>query len=266
MAIMYDFDKTLSPKDMQEFKYFESIGYTNPADFWKEVTEISKANKMDPIATYMYWMLNKSKYIRKEYLTKVGASIDLFAGVETWFKRINQYALSKGIEIEHFIISSGLSEMIEGTSIKDEFKKIYACRYHYNDKGRADWPARIVNYTTKTQYIFRINKGVLDESNDIDLNKATPDTDKYIPYSRMIYIGDGFTDVPCMKVVSQYGGYTIAIYGDDETKTKLAEPLFNDKRANFIAFADYNEDTKLDHIVKSVIDKISIENVIDTLK
>lgn len=266
MAIMYDFDRTLSPKDMQEFSYFNSIGYKDAKHFWKEVGEISATNKMDPIITYMYHMVNKSLKLCKADLIESGKKIDLFKGVKTWFKRINEYALTQGIEVEHYIISSGLQEMIEGTQIKNEFKKIYACSFHYNEDKIADWPARVVNYTTKTQYIFRINKGVLDECNDVDLNKSTPDTDKYIPYSRMIYIGDGFTDVPCMKVVSQYGGYTIAVYSDQETKKRLAEPLFNDKRATFIALADYSVNSKMEKIVKSVVDKMAAEKDLEAFK
>lgn len=266
MAIMYDFDKTLSPKDMQEFGYIESIGYESPKDFWKEVSINSMENQMDPMASYMYWMIQKSKHLTKEYLQKCGEEIDLFPGVETWFARINAYAKERGIEVEHYIISCGLQEMIEGTSIADEFKKIYGCRFHYNEKGHADWPARIVNYTTKTQYLFRINKGVLDESNDVDLNKATSDDEKYVSFDHMIYIGDGFTDVPCMKVVSQFDGYSIAIYQNEKTKVKYAEPLLKDKRATFIAFADYSENSKVDQIVKGIIDKVEINIQLKQLK
>lgn len=265
IAIMYDFDKTLSPKDMQEFSYFNQIG-TNPEEFWSLANKVSASEKMDPILTYMLMMIKFTPNLTKEDLNESGKAIELFPGVETWFNRINKYGDENDIEIEHYIISSGLQEMIEGTSIKDEFKKIYACRYVYNDQGSAIWPARVVNYTTKTQYIFRINKGVLDESNDIDLNKSTPEETKPIPYERMIYIGDGYTDVPSMKVVSQYGGYTIAVYKDDKSRDELAGQLYHDKRAQFLINADYSENSEMEIVVKSIIDVISKNIILDNYK
>ncbi len=266
MALIYDFDHTLSPKDMQEFSFFEDIGISEAKVFWDEVKWLSEKNKMDSILTYMFLMMKKAHGFTKEELISRGEDIHLFNGVEEWFGRINKFAAALDIEIEHYIISSGLEEMIQGTKIKDEFKKIYACSYFYNSKSEAVWPARVVNYTTKTQYLFRINKGILDECNDIDLNKSTPDTDKYVPFERMIYIGDGFTDVPCMKVVSQFGGNTIAVYENEETKRRLAEPLFNDKRATFIAEADYSEGSRIDTIIKSIIQKIAFDLDFDKLR
>ena len=265
VAIMYDFDKTLSPKDMQEFSYFKEIG-TNPDEFWNIANQVSKHEKMDPILTYMLMMIKFTPKITREDLISSGEAIELFPGVETWFKRINDYGEANDLEIEHYIISSGLQEMIEGTSIKDEFKKIYACRYVYSDDGYAMWPARVVNYTTKTQYIFRINKGVLDENNDVDLNKSTPEETKPIPYSRMIYIGDGYTDVPSMKIVTQYGGYTIAVYKDEVSKEELAGQLYHDKRAQFLINADYSENSEMETVVKGIIDVISKNITLDNYK
>ena len=258
LAIMYDFDKTLSPKDMQEFSFIPSLGI-EPAQFWTEVTALSNEQKMDGISTYMYMMLNKANLmgqpIRRSDFVALGKKVKLYTGVESWFQRINEYGRQHDIEVEHFIISSGLQEMIEGTSIAHEFKKIYACKYCYNASGVAVWPATIVNYTTKTQYIFRINKGILDENNDKDLNRYTPDQDRDIPFTNMIYIGDGLTDVPCMKLVTSYGGKSIAVYGKDSEKKKTAaEQLITDHRADFIAPADYSDNRTLDKIVKRIID------------
>ena len=265
IAIMYDFDKTLSPKDMQEFSYFKEIG-TNPDDFWSLANSVSANEKMDPILTYMLMMIKFTPNLTKEDLNKSGEAIELFPGVESWFDRINKYGDNNGIEIEHYIISSGLQEMIEGTTIRNEFKKIYACRYVYNDAGHAMWPARVVNYTTKTQYIFRINKGVLDENNDVDLNKSTPEEARPIPYDRMIYIGDGFTDVPSMKVVSQYGGYTIAVYKDEKSKGELAGQLYHDKRAQFLISADYRENSQMETVIKGIIDVIAKATTLDNYR
>lgn len=262
MALIYDFDKTLSPKDMQEFHLLKRFGYADPETFWRECAILSKKDNVDGILSYMYMMAKADPFMTQTELIKEGSYIKLFKGVETWFERINAYALKYDIEIEHYIISSGLKDIILGTPIAKEFKKIYACSYVYGDDGRILWPSRVVNYTTKTQYIFRINKGVLDETNDIDLNRSTKDEDKYIPYERMIYFGDGLTDVPSMKVVSGFGGTTIAVFGD-QPKKQLAKELFEGKRATFMAKADYSEDSKIDKIVKSIIDATALRHKLE---
>lgn len=263
IAILYDFDKTLSPKDMQEFSFIPSLGI-EPKQFWQEVNNLATAQKMDSILTYMYMMINKAnlmeKPIRRDDFVALGKKVKLYPGVENWFSRMNDYGTKRGLQVEHYIISSGLSEIIEGTSIGDEFKKIYACKYCYNASGVAVWPATVVNYTTKTQYIFRINKGVLDECNDLDLNRFTPQNKRDIPFSHMIYIGDGFTDVPCMKLVKLNGGHSIAVYAKAVDKArKTAEELIHDHRADFISPADYSEGRELDRIVKSIIDHVQTQ-------
>jgi 2-hydroxy-3-keto-5-methylthiopentenyl-1-phosphate phosphatase len=255
MAIMYDFDKTLSPKDMQEFRIIESFGYEDTSTFWKEVREMALDKKMDSILTYMYYMNLKANGLTKDYLVNEGKYIELFKGVETWFDRINKYALANNVELEHYIISSGIQEIIEGTSIAKNFKKIYACSFMYGADGKAMWTSRVVNYTTKTQYIFRIHKGVLDECNDADLNRWTPSKTKYIKYENMVYIGDGLTDVPCMKVVNQYNGYTVAVYHDDNS-FKMARELVNKKRCKFKAAADYSVDSQMEKIMQRIIDEV----------
>ena len=257
VALIYDFDKTLSPKDMQEYGFFKMINVEEPSEFWDEVKELSIKNKMDSILTYMYVMLKRYPNLKKQDLIEAGSKIQLYDGVLEWFDRINKYGQDKGLIIEHYIISSGLQEMINGTKIQQYFNKIYACSFYY-DNDLVKWPARVVNYTTKTQYLFRINKGILDESNDIDLNKATKEEQKYIPFENMIYIGDGFTDVPCMKIVKANNGYTIAVY--DNNVDKLAKQLLDDKRAMFITSANYKENAPIDIIVKKILDLINIKN------
>lgn len=259
LALIYDFDKTLSPKDMQEFHYIKSLGYDNPADFWKECDKFSKDNNCDGILSYMYLMANKNKDLTRAQLLKEGKYIELYKGVKTWFKRINDYGKKHHVDVEHYVISSGLSDIIKGTEIAKEFKKIYACTYAYDKKGKVLWPSRVVNYTMKTQYLFRINKGVLNETNDEDLNSSTPDTEKYIPLENMIYFGDGSTDVPSMKVVLQNGGITIAVFGDD-SKRKNAEKLYSDKRASFAVKADYSKGSKIEKIVQGIIDTVELKN------
>ena len=263
VALVYDFDKTLSPKDMQEFHYLQSLGYKNPGDFWAECGDFSLKHNCDGVLTYMYLLADKDKEMTKSKLMDEGSYVKLYKGVDTWFKRINEYGKEHNVEVEHYIISSGLEDIILGTSIAKEFKKIYACSYVYDKNERPIWPNRVVNYTQKTQYLFRINKGVLDATNDEDLNSSTPDDQKYIKLENMIYFGDGQTDVPSMKVVLQNGGTTIAVFGDNNTKKDKALELYKDKRANFAAKADYSEGSKIDSIVKGIIDNIESKNKLE---
>lgn len=266
IALVYDFDKTLSPMNMQEFHYISSLGFKEAKDFWNECSKEVKRSNMDSILAYMMIMLKYNPDLNKKDLINEGKYIKLFKGVDTWFKRINAYGKKKGIEIEHYIISSGVKEMVEGTKIAKEFKKIYACSYAYDAMGNVLWPAMVVNYTTKTQYLFRINKGVLDETNDFDLNRSTPDEEKYIPFSNMVYFGDGLTDVPSMKVVKNNGGYTVAVYDSVSQKETLAQELKKDKRATFAFKADYSKDSKIEQAIKGIIDAVWADNKLEDLK
>ena len=261
IALMYDFDKTLCAKDMQEYSFIPNIGM-DASEFWSEANKLSVKNGMDRILAYMYLMMKLAKKndlpITKKSFQELGKDVILYKGVKTWFRRINEYAKSLGVEVEHYIISSGLREIIEGTSIAKEFKKIYACEFHYNERGNADWPQQTVNFTTKTQFLFRISKGVLEVLDDVKLNTKIPDEERRIPYQNMIYFGDGLTDVPCMKLVKQYGGHSIAIYHKNQ-KHKV-EPLLRDERVNFISESNYSENSPLELIVKQIIKKIVADN------
>ena len=261
IALLYDFDKTLCAKDMQEYSFIPNIGM-EAAEFWSEANKISVKNNMDRILAYMYLMMKMAKKndlpITKESFQALGKDVILYKGVKSWFKRINNYGKSLGVEIEHYILSSGLKEIIEGTSIASEFKKIYACEFHYNERGNADWPQQAVNFTTKTQFLFRISKGVLDVLDDVKLNTKINDEERRIPYQNMIYFGDGLTDVPCMKLVKQYGGHSIAIYNKKE-KHKV-EPLLRDERVNFICESNYTENSQLETLVKQIIKKVAADN------
>ena len=166
LAICYDFDKTLSPDDMQAQGYIQDVGY-DVEHFWEEANELAFENGMDQNLAYMYKMVEEAEgniIVKREALEAYGAKVALFPGVDTWFDRIRQYGEEKKVIVEHYIISSGLKEMIEGTEIarKGVFEKIYASSFYFNQKGVAKWPAQAVNYTNKTQFLFRIEKGVLD--------------------------------------------------------------------------------------------------------
>ena len=265
VAIMYDFDKTLCTKDMQEYAFIPSVGLS-AGDFWGKCDELSKKEHMDKILSYLYLMIKESKKhdmpIKRDTFNNAGKNIEFFPGVLTWFKRINEYGKSIGIDVEHYIISSGLKEIIEGSEIAKEFKEIYACEFLYDVNGIAIWPKLVVNYTTKTQFLYRINKGVLDVSNDNDLNKYIENDKRRIPFRNMIYIADGITDIPCMKLVKSNGGKSIAVYTD---KSKdLANTLLIEKRVDFIAPSDYTENSQIDIIMKRILDSLkAINEIVD---
>lgn len=258
IAIMYDFDKTLSTKDMQEYGFIPNLGVT-PKQFWGEVENLQKSENMDPILAYLHHMLKKAseksvRVTREDFVT-LGKDIEYYPGVEDWFERINRYGKENDVIIEHYVISSGIKEIIEGSSIKKYFKKIYACEFLYNENKVAVWPKLAVNYTNKTQFLFRINKGVLDVWDDKKLNAYVPEEDRRIPFRNMIYIGDGLTDVPCMKLVKANKGQSIAVFR--KRKKETAAQLMAENRVDFITEANYCEGGELDGIVKTIIKKMA---------
>ena len=261
IAIMYDFDKTLCTRDMQEYDLIPRLNMS-AADFWKEANDFGRAQKMDGILAYMYTCVKrlseKGVSLKRESFVQSGRSVELYKGVEAWFDRINAFGKEQGAKIEHYVISSGMKEIIEGTTIADKFTEIFACEFYYDENGNAAWPKTAVNYTNKTQFVYRINKGVLDVSNDVDLNRSMPDDSKRVPFTNMIYIGDGLSDVPCMKMMKAYGGQAIAVYQAD-SKNKVEELLLKD-RVDFIFPADYSKEGELDKTVKNIIKKVVISD------
>ncbi|MBQ9516380.1 MAG: haloacid dehalogenase-like hydrolase [Ruminococcus sp.] len=259
VAIMYDFDKTLCTTDMQDYGFIPSLNM-EPKAFWQLANSFGRAQEMDGVLAYLYTMIEEGKRqgvpLTRESLVENGTSIELFPGVREWFDRMNLYGAAQGVQVEHYVISSGLREIIEGSGIADKFTKIFACEFYYDENGTALWPKTAVNYTNKTQFVYRINKGVLDISNDVDLNRSMPDDSKRVPFTNMIYIGDGLSDVPCMKMMKAYGGTAIAVY-QDNNRRKVEELLLSD-RVDYIFPADYSKQTKLDSTVHNLIKKIAI--------
>lgn len=260
LAICYDFDKTLSPDDMQAQGYIQSVGY-DVAEFWKDTNTMANEHDMDVNLAYMYKMVLEAKgklIFNKDKLAEYGSKVKVFPGVETWFERIREYGRQKGVIVEHYIISSGLKEMIEGTAMADSFTRIYANSFYYNEEGIAEWPALVVNYTNKTQFLFRIEKGVLD-INDPGVNDFFSPEQLRVPFRNMVYIGDSDTDIPCMRLVNSLGGHSIGVF-DPETqdKTKVYK-MIRDNRIKFFAAADYNEDTEIDLLVKAIIDRTAVK-------
>ncbi|MBQ9254466.1 MAG: haloacid dehalogenase-like hydrolase [Bacteroidales bacterium] len=261
VALIYDFDGTLSPGNMQEFGFIQAIG-TDTERFWKTSNELSIKEDASGILCYMYNMIKEANYnnirLTKESFRKFGNEIELYNGVKEWFKLINSYGKSIGLTVKHYINSSGLKEMIEGTPIAEEFENIYACSFLYDVNDVAYWPAVAVDYTAKTQFLFKINKGIKEISDNHRINEFILEEDRPVPFERMIYFGDGETDVPCMKMVKVHGGHSIAVYGDNRKKD-TAMKLIREGRVNFACKADYSKDKDVYSVVKRILDKIKAD-------
>ena len=261
IALLYDFDKTLCTRDMQEYTFIPSLGM-EPNDFWNEAGVIAKKEQMDSVLAYMYCMIDQSKKrgipFTRETLVECGKHIVYHNGVKEWFNRINEYGKQAGVQVEHYVLSSGLKEIIDGSEVAKYFKKIFASEFMYNEEGHAMWAKMAVNYTNKTQFVYRINKGVLDINNNVDLNKSQPDEDRRVFFRNMVYIGDGLTDVPCMKLVRQSGGHSIALYHPEE-KHKV-QPLLKHERVDWIFEADFSEGGALDDAVHTLISQLGCKN------
>lgn len=268
-ALIYDFDGTLARGNMQEVTFIPSVGM-GVGDFWGEADRLTREADGDNILMYMQLMLQRAREndapITKAMLREHGHDVKLFDGLKTdltgpgWFDRINAFGARYGLEIEHYIVSAGLEEMIEGCPIRDAFRHVFASHFVYDDKGVATWPAVGVNYTTKTQYLFRINKGVLNHYEHEAINRFMPDETRPVPFERMIFLGDGDTDVPTMKMMHTKGGFSIAVYdprNSDRDQQKIYS-LISEDRVNFVAAADYREGRPLDLIVKGLLGRIAI--------
>jgi len=266
-AIIYDFDGTLARGNMQEVTFIPSIGVEIGA-FWAEAERLTKDADADGILMYMQLMLQHARKngapITRETLREHGREVALFEGLKdlSWFDRMNAFGAQYGLDIEHYIISAGLEEMIEGTPIRPALTHVFASHYVYDEKGEAAWPAVGVNYTTKTQYLFRINKGVNNHWEHERINHFIPDEERSIPFERMIFLGDGDTDVPTMKMMHTKGGFSIAVYDprSNERDQKKVYSLISEDRVNFVAAADYREGSALDLIVKGLVGRIAINS------
>lgn len=256
VALIYDFDKTLSPKDMQEYSFLPSIR-VEPDQFWEMCHDFALDHEMDGVLTYMYLMKKMaqgSMDLSRDKLRELGRDVAFFPGVESWFARINRIGEENGVTVEHYIISSGLTEIIQGSAIGPEFKAVFGASFCYDEDGRPVWPSTAVNYTNKTQYLFRINKGILDVTNDRDLNAYTPEYMRRIPFTNMIYIGDGLTDVPCMKMTKQKGGYSIVVHAPGNTAA--ADDMLLQGRVDFSLEADYSEGSEMEQVVTLLMRRI----------
>lgn len=262
-ALIYDFDGTLARGNLQETSFIPNINMSKE-EFWAEVKARTSDHDADEVLVYMHLMLDKAREkdikVTKDDLRRHGKRAELFPGLSdrSWFERINQHALVRGLTLEHYIVSSGIHEMIEGCPIRDAFCQVFASKFIYVD-GVAAWPGVGINYTTKTQYLFRINKGINNHWDNASLNRFMPEDERPIPFERMIFLGDGDTDIPTMKMLTYKGGHSIGVYDSnmqDRDLTKIHR-LISDNRVNFVAPADYQESSQLDIIMKGILGRIA---------
>lgn len=265
VALCYDFDKTLTPDDMQAQGYIQDVGW-DVESFWARAKELAEKNNMDQNLAYMYLMVKEAEgnlILNKKNLQEYGAKVKLYPGVREWFARIKEYGKKRDVIVEHYIISSGLYEMIEGTEMarRGDFERIYASSFLFNERNVAVWPAQAINYTNKTQFLFRISKGTLDV-NDPAVNDYVKPENIRVPFSNIIYIGDSDTDIPCMRLVNANGGHSIGVYDHEKKDKTKVYKMIKENRIKYFAPADYREGQELDTLVKSIIDKIAAETVL----
>lgn len=268
VAMIYDFDETLSVTYMQDYILIPSLGM-KPNTFWKKANQWSRDNCADQVTGSMYYFFKTAKEkgikLTRQYFCDAAKSITYFEGVEEWFDRINEYGKKLGLQVEHYIVSSGYEEIIAGASIRKHFTDVFGCSYAFGEDGTPVWPARVVNYSAKTQYLSKINKG-LGKLEDRAVNEFMPDEERPIPFRRMIYFGDGMTDIPSMKLTKERGGNAIAVYQPKSRHKKNAIKLLSDSRVNFALPADYREGKQLDIVVKTILDKLATERDLEDLQ
>lgn len=265
VALVYDFDGTLAPRNLPEHSFLPSVGATDVEGFWEACRREAERHDSDQVLTYMRMLLTAAERagtaVTRDLLRRHGAQTPLFAGVEAWFDDIGAYGRSVGVEIEHFVVSSGLLEMIEGLSIHSRFRKVFASSYAYDATGRAVWPASAINYTTKTQYLFRINKGIDNVWDNSTINLWMPKQERRVPFERMVFLGDGDTDIPSMKLVREKGGQAVAVFDPEKFEQRLSqghlERLIAEDRIDHMASADYRPGSLLTIIVKGILGRMA---------
>jgi phosphoserine phosphatase len=257
IAIVYDFDGTLTPQPMQDYTVLPELG-VEPARFWADVDAEAERTGGDPMLTYLRLLLERmherGRPISRQALRRLGARIRYFPGVDSWYPRIADYLDQRGgVRLRNYILSAGQREILEGIAIRHHFARIFASEYFFDERGIATFPNRVVNDATKTQYLFRINKGIEDVRHSI--NTHMPEDARPVPFSNMLYIGDGMTDVPGMTVTKKNGGYAAAVYRpDDADGRRVCQELLEAGRIDFHAPADFRAGSLLERRVMLVLD------------
>ena len=264
-ALVYDFDGTLAPHNLPEHSLLPFLGVPDAAGFWRDCEARARLHDSDQVLTWM-WMLVEAgeragRPLSRDLLREHGARTPLFAGVEGWFDDIAAHGRAVGLEVEHYVVSSGLLEMIEGCAVHDRFRKVFASSYAYDAAGRATWPASAINYTTKTQYLFRINKGIGNVWDNSTINLWMPEDQRHVPFRRMVFLGDGDTDIPSMKLVREKGGQAVAVFDPEKFERRLSqghlERLIAEDRIDHVASADYRPGALLSSVVKGILGRMA---------
>ena len=255
-AFCYDFDGTLCPEYMMNHHLLPDCK-VNPKIFWKKVVDYSNRNKCDPTLAYLKLLMTEMKESNIDFSSsifkKYGRKIILFKGVESWFRSIEKKIKKKfNVNIEHYIISSGLEEMIKGCKISKNIKKIFASSYIFNRDFI--WPRLSVNYSNKVQFLYRIYKGKFDVFDNAGVNNKIEDKKVYIPFENIFFFGDGETDIPTFVVNKKNGGTSICVYENDETSKKNAKKILREKRVNFIVENDYSENGPIEKLINTIME------------
>lgn len=269
MAIAYDFDGTLADGNMQEHRFLPDIGM-KPREFWAEVKRLTREHQADEVLVYMNLMLRKAAAanvpVRRDDFKAHGKAIQLFEGVEEWFDRITSYGKAQGVRVEHYLVSSGNAEIFAGTPIASRFAQVYASKFMFDQNGVAVWPALAVNYTTKTQYLFRINKGAFDLSDNSKVNQFVEKRDRPVPFENMVFIGDGSTDIPCFRLVKEQGGLSVAVFKPHTKGARAkATKYIEDGRVHCAAPAIYTDGSELDRIIRANIAVVAARSALSGL-
>lgn len=261
IALVYDFDGTLSPQPMQEYTLLPKLGIT-PEEFWGRVQRESAETVSEKMLVYMRLVLELAQErrirISRRDFRAMAADIRYFPGVEGWFDRINAYVRERSggkVRVLHYVISAGMKEILEGVSIRRHFRQVYASEYHFNFQGIATFPKVLITDTSKTQYLFRVNKG--RENLGESINEHMPEHERPIPFQNMVYFGDGMTDVPSMALTKKSGGHTIAVYPERHAEDRaVCVRLLEAGRVDFIAPADYRPRSALARQTRLLLDAL----------
>jgi hypothetical protein len=268
IALVYDYDQTLSPFYMQDDVIFPAFGI-NGAKFWERCADLVQAQGYDHELAYMKCLLDYLAMDRptNQQLKQLGAKMRLYKGLPEMFEEFNldlleEHHSAAGIHVDHFVVSSGLKVLIEGSQLRPYLREIFGCEYAEDPEGKITFPKRVISHTQKTQYLFRINKGLLDMAQDV--NDHMPDDARPVPFPNMIYIGDGPTDVPCFTIMRKNGGHAIAVYNPDDPSRASFKKCYSlsshADRVRHIAPSDYRRGSHLrlllEESVREIADRI----------
>lgn len=264
IGLIYDYDQTLSPNYMQDEVLFPHFGI-NPTQFWKKSRELVDSEGYDGELAYLKALLDYLAMDRPTNadLRRLGGNLKFYPGLPALFEELNVVLTDQhcmlGIKVEHYIVSSGLKALLDGSQLAPHVKKIFGCEFGEDADGRITFPKRVISHTTKTQYLFRINKGMLEPNEDVNDHMA-PEL-RPIPFQNMIYVGDGPTDVPCFTLMKKYGGHALAVYNPTETNRSSFKKCYQlsalADRVKHIAPADYRPGSHLRLLLEEMVTEIA---------